>query len=277
MSGLFIYFLFSQPLIIRLGKDRKVDQYGKLMNGKTIWDFSEEKSNLLPESIFLDINNKPLDLKKFKNKTLYISFWATWCGPYLKEKPALEKLKNHFKSNPDIIFIDISVDGDKDKWKKHIESNIPSGVQLMSKDYAKTRNLFELSGIPAHLVVNSNWEYAKARAIQRAYSLLSDSIYLDNFINRKSPKNTNSFNIENYRKIKYVKLDSTKTVYYTRNGKDRLLAPQINNYLDSLRKVKKPRFVNLLIDKKPITIKDSIIYQVILNYSNVETIDANQT
>jgi len=277
MSGLFIYFLFSQPLIIRLGKDRKVDQYGKLINGKTIWDFSEEKSNLLPESFFLDLNNKSLDLKKFKNKTLYISFWATWCGPCLKEKPELEKLKKHFKNNSDIVFIDISVDHNKEKWKKHIELNNPSGVQLISKDYVKTRNLFELSGIPAHLVVNSNWKFGKARAIQAAYTLLSDSTYLDKFINRKLAKNTNPFNIENYKKVKYAKLDSTKTVYYTKNGKDRLLTHQINNYLDSLRKVKQPRFVNLLIEKKAIPNKDSIIHKVVLNFSNVETIEVNQT
>ncbi len=193
MSGLFIYFLFSQPLIIRQGEGYKMDEYGKLINGKIIWDFSEEKSNILPESAFLDINNKTLDLKTFKNKTLYISFWATWCRPCREEKPELEKLKKHFKNNQEIIFIDISVDGDSDKWKKYIESNKPLGIQLISKDYAKTRNLFGLSGIPAHLIVNSNFKFAKARIIQSAYPLLSDSMLLNNFINKKQPKNTNSF------------------------------------------------------------------------------------
>ncbi|MFS4455829.1 TlpA family protein disulfide reductase [Maribacter sp. 2304DJ31-5] len=278
MIGLFIYFLFSQPLIIRLGKGYKMDQYGNLINGKTIWNFSAKKNNLLPESVFLDTSNKPLDLKTFKNKTLYISFWATWCGPCREEKPKLEKLKNHFKSNQDIVFIDISVDGDRDKWKKHIESNKPSGIQLISKDYAKTRNLFELSGISAHLVVNSNWKFAKARAIPSAYPLLSDTISLDNFINRKlSKKDTNSFSIKNFRTVRYVELDSTKTVYYTTDGKNRLLTSQINAMLDTLRKMRKPNFVNLQIEKEPILNKDSIIHKVGINISNVEDIEMNQT
>jgi len=270
MSGLFIYFLFSQPLIIRKEKVIKNDQYGNIMNGKTIWDFSEEKNNLLPESVFLDINNKPLDLKSFKNKTLYISFWATWCGPCHKEKPALKKLKNHFKNNKDIIFIDISVDGDKEKWSKFIESNKPSGTQLISKNEGKTRELFELPGVPAHIVVNSKGEFAKARIIQRAYKLLSDSIYLDKFINRELPKSTNSFSIENYRKVKYVTLDSTKTIYYKTTEKNRLLANQLNNLIDAIRKEKKPKFVNLLIEKEPIPNVDSIIYKVMIDISNID-------
>jgi len=272
MSGVFIYLLFSQPLIIRKEKVIKNDQYGNITNGKTIWDFSEKKSNLLPESIFLDINNKSLNLKSLKNKTLYISFWATWCGPCRKEKPALEKLKKHFKNKTDIVFIDISVDGNKEKWKKFIESNKPSGTQLISKNDGKTRELFELPGIPAHIVVNSKGEFVKARVIQRAYKLLSDSIYLDKFINREFPitVNKNKMNIEDYRATKYVKLDSTKTTYYTINGKSRLLAPQINAYLDSLRIIKKVSFVNLLIEKKPIPNKDTIIYKTLVVTSKTE-------
>lgn len=271
MSGLFIYFLFSQPLIIQRDKVIKKDRYGDLLNGKTIWDFSEEKNNMLPESVFLDLDNNSFDLKSLKNKTLYISFWATWCKPCREEKPELEKLKNHFKNNKDIIFIDISVDGDNDKWKKYIELNNPTGIQLISKDYAKTRSLFELSGIPAHLVVNLNWKYGKARVIQNAYALLSDSVSLNKFINRKPSKTIKkSLNLDNYNIVSYANSDTTKTVYYTINGKNRLLAPQLNTYIDSLRAIKKPNYVNLLIEKTPIPNKDSIIHKVLTPISNVD-------
>jgi len=271
MSGLFIYFMFSQPLIINTEKYVKTNQYGEIINGKTIWDFSEKKSNLLPESIFLDSQFKPLDIKSFKNKILYISFWATWCKPCLAEKPVLEKLKADFKSNSNIVFIDISLDGDSEKWKKHIVTNKPSGIQLISKNFGKTRELFELPSIPKHLVVNSKGKFAKERNIKKAYTLLSDSIHLEKFINRKLPKETNSrISTENYRFVKYVKLDSTKTVYYTSDGKNRLLATQLNNNLDSVREILKPKFVNLHIEKTPIQNKDSIIYKVGFMTTNME-------
>jgi len=77
MASLFIYFLFSQPLIIKPEGIIEKNQSGELTNGNTIWGFSEEKSKLLPESVFIGLNDKELDLKSLKNKTLYISFWAT--------------------------------------------------------------------------------------------------------------------------------------------------------------------------------------------------------
>ncbi|NJB84147.1 TlpA family protein disulfide reductase [Wenyingzhuangia aestuarii] len=272
MIGLFVYFLFSQPLIIRQGESIKLDQYGELINGKTIWDFTEKKSNLLPESVFLDLQSKSFDLKSLKNKMLYISFWATWCGPCRAEKPRLKKLKANFKNNSDIVFIDISVDADEEKWKEYIESNKPSGIQLISKDYAKTRNLFSLSGIPAHLVVNKKGEFGKVGAIESAYSLFSDSLHLNKFINRKLPKKNNSFNIENFRKVEYVEIDSTNLVYYTTNEKNRLLATELNNILNTIRKKDKSNFVNLLIEKFPIQKNDSIIYKVIFNTSKIRNI-----
>lgn len=188
MGGIFVYFLFSQPLIIRQGEGYQMDVYGNLINGKVIWDFSEKESNLLPETVFLDRNSNSFDIKTLKNKTIYICFWATWCGPCRAEKPELEKLKAKFKNNSNIVFIDISVDEDRENWEKYIDVSKPSGIQLISKNYAKTRSLFSLSGIPEHLVVNSKGEYAKARVINEAYFLLSDSIYLDKLINRKLSK-----------------------------------------------------------------------------------------
>lgn len=273
MSGLFVYFLFSQPLVIRQGDAYRTNQYGDLINGKTIWDFTKKKNKLLPETVFLDSQSKSFDLKSLNNKILYISFWATWCGPCHAEKPELEKLKTEFKNNSNIVFIDISVDGNKDKWKKHIELNKPSGIQLISKDYAKTRNLFNLSGIPAHLVVNNIGEFAKARFIENAYSLLTDSIHLNEFINKTLPKKTESFDFENYRVVKYVEIDSTNSIYYTTNDNNRLSATQLNERVDIMRNKEKTKFINLLVEKFPTQNNDSIIYKVAFSKSNTDNVE----
>jgi len=182
-------------------------------------------------------------------------------------------LKADFKSNSNIVFIDISLDGDTEKWKKHIETNKPTGIQLISKNFGKTRELFELPSIPKHLVVNSKGEFAKERNIEKAYTLLSDSIHLDKFINRKLPKETNTrISSENFRKVKYVEIDSTNLVYYTTNQKNRLLATELNDILDTVRKKDKSNFINLLIEKFPAQNNDSLIYKVLFSKSNLENV-----
>lgn len=262
MSGLFIYFLFSQPLIIKQGKIINTDQYGDLVNGKTIWDFTKKKSNLLPESSYLDSEFNPFDLKSLKNKTLYISFWATWCEPCFREKPELDKLKEKFKDNPNIVFIDISVDEKKMKWREFIDKNTTQGIQLIAKDYAKTRNVFNLSGIPEHLVVNNKGQFAKARFIDKAYLVLSDAAHLDKFINKTLPKGQSLLGLENYKMLKYVEQDPTNKIFYTTNQKDRLIPNQLNILVDEIRKKEKPNFIKILIEKNPFKVQDSIIYNV---------------
>lgn len=51
-----------------------------------------------------ELNSQPIDLEQFEGKTVFINFWATWCGPCIQEMPsiarAVEKLKNE-----NIIFL----------------------------------------------------------------------------------------------------------------------------------------------------------------------------
>ncbi len=189
MIGTFLFFLFSQPLeIVEWGKPMRLDQYGNLIDGKIIWDFSEKEAPKLPESVFLDLEDEPFDLISFKDKKLYITFWATWCVPCRQEKTQLEKLKAYFKDNTDIVFIDISLDSNKEKWKKHVKEKQYSGIQLISNSQSKTRSLFGIWTIPTHFIVNSKHEFVKVNPIEDAYNLLEDSIYLNKFFTGELPK-----------------------------------------------------------------------------------------
>src|SRR5690242_8235191 len=47
----------------------------------------------LPELAFNAANDKPLTLADYKGKTVLLNFWATWCGPCVKEMPSLDRLQ----------------------------------------------------------------------------------------------------------------------------------------------------------------------------------------
>ena len=53
-----------------------------------------------------------------KGKVILIDFWATWCGPCIKEIPSLIELEKEYYGK-DITFVSISFDKDADlqKWK----------------------------------------------------------------------------------------------------------------------------------------------------------------
>mgnify|MGYP006094453821 FL=1 len=47
---------------------------------------------------FVDLNDNIVDLTAFKGKKIVINYWATWCGPCLKEMPGLKRAEDALKS-----------------------------------------------------------------------------------------------------------------------------------------------------------------------------------
>ncbi len=43
------------------------------------------------KSSFIDLNEKNLDLSVYKGKKIVINYWATWCGPCIKEMPSIKR------------------------------------------------------------------------------------------------------------------------------------------------------------------------------------------
>ena len=58
-----------------------------------------------PHFTLMDLNKKKVSLKDFEGKVVFLSFWATWCGPCIDEMPSMESLYRRFREKDFIIFI----------------------------------------------------------------------------------------------------------------------------------------------------------------------------
>ncbi|MBK8293053.1 MAG: redoxin family protein [Flammeovirgaceae bacterium] len=52
-----------------------------------------------------DLSGMAIDLSQYKGKTVFINFWATWCGPCLQEMPTIELAMAEFKDQPCIFYL----------------------------------------------------------------------------------------------------------------------------------------------------------------------------
>ena len=106
--------------------------------------------------IFLDKNDKKINIKEFNGNLLLLNFWATWCAPCKEEMPSLDRLQvNQNLSNLKIFAINISQESKKkvdiffkDLNIKNFEPYFDSPTTL-----AKT---FSLRGVPTSILIDKD-------------------------------------------------------------------------------------------------------------------------
>ena len=69
-----------------------------------------------PEIMGVDFEGKPLKLSDYKGKVVALVFWATWCGPCMREIPRERDLVERLKDRP---FALLGVNSDRDPAAAH--------------------------------------------------------------------------------------------------------------------------------------------------------------
>jgi thiol-disulfide isomerase/thioredoxin len=67
---------------------------------------------IAPEFIQEDVNDKTIDIRKIKSRYVLINFWASWCGPCIKEIPFLNSIRKKYPSDF-LEFVYVSRDDNK--------------------------------------------------------------------------------------------------------------------------------------------------------------------
>lgn len=105
------------------------------------------------------IEGDKVSLSDFKGQVVYIDFWATWCGPCIREIPYLLELKESLEGRNDIVILGISTDAmrDKDKWRDMVKEKGLGELQLFAGEQAADlRKHYEITGIPHFVIINKD-------------------------------------------------------------------------------------------------------------------------
>ncbi len=93
-------------------------------------------------------------INQYKGKKVLIDVWASWCGDCIGGLPKVKALQKEF---PEVVFLFLSVDKDKNRWKNGVKIytiegdhyNLPKGMK--DGDFVDFLNL---NWIPRYLVVD---------------------------------------------------------------------------------------------------------------------------
>lgn len=135
----------------------------------TLQLITELKKNMLKEPVaeimLKDMNGEPVVLggAGMKGKVMVIDFWATWCGPCVRSFPAMQKVMDKYKDNPNVKFFYICTmeEGDALKTVKDYLSKNPLPFTILMDEKTSDMNLYKAfthykggRGIPYKLVID---------------------------------------------------------------------------------------------------------------------------
>jgi thiol-disulfide isomerase/thioredoxin len=109
---------------------------------------------LYEDVIFMNINQKNVNLDDFKGKLILLNFWATWCAPCKKEMPSLDNLQSNTELNNLKIFpINISQENIPKIESFFNELNIKNLDIYFDSPVTLAKKL-SLRGVPTTILLN---------------------------------------------------------------------------------------------------------------------------
>lgn len=108
---------------------------------------------------------KSITLSSLRSKCVLLDFWASWCGPCLREAPNIKKVYDKYHAKGFEV-LSVSVDDDKAKWIEAIRKHQLNWLHVSALKGWKcpVAQLYKISGVPAMFLIDQNGKIVSTKA-----------------------------------------------------------------------------------------------------------------
>lgn len=122
-----------------------------------------------------DMNGNKVSLSDFKGKTIFLNFWASWCGPCKYEMPFIEQLYQETKDS-DLVIVTVNLEEPKSTVSKFLTDNKYTFPVLLDSE-VEVASQYGVSGIPLSLLIDKDFKIVSAHEGQmNSYEMLKEFV-----------------------------------------------------------------------------------------------------
>lgn len=116
------------------------------------------KGDLAPNFFVVDSEEKLHELRQYKDKVVYLNFYASWCKPCIKSIPSKNRLYERMKNEKGFILINVCLDSKIDEWKELIKIHNMQGLNVYADGNwdKKIKDSYGIQGIPQYVLLNKD-------------------------------------------------------------------------------------------------------------------------
>ena len=108
---------------------------------------------LAPDFSYVDLSGSQEHLSELRGEVVYISFWASWCEPCLRNFKKYKAIRSQLLAEG-VILLKVNIDKTEDLWQKSLAIQDIDGINVRASDINKLHAQYELSSIPLYEIVN---------------------------------------------------------------------------------------------------------------------------
>lgn len=123
------------------------------------------KGDPAPAALGTTLDGSVLETGQYRGKVLVVTFWASWCGPCLKELPMLEGLQRTVgKDRLHVVAVNIE---ERDVFRKVARKLESFTLTLAHDDRKRGSDAYGVKGIPHMVIIGRDGTIVK---VNRGYS-----------------------------------------------------------------------------------------------------------
>lgn len=100
-----------------------------------------------------DVNGKAVSLADFKGKVVILDFWATWCGPCVKEVPGFVELQKQYGPEG-VVVVGVSLDDEGPKVVKKFMEKYSVNYPVVMYNNKVIKDYGNIQSIPTTFVID---------------------------------------------------------------------------------------------------------------------------